>query len=84
MLRERRIPPHPGAPFKLNHKLPSLEKMHMKIPEAELPFELRPNRDAKRRIFLNNFDASVSFFPGLIFLSQTQEIKCRRVAIHAL
>ena len=60
MLRECRIPRHPGTPFKVNHKLPALHKMHMKIPEADMPFAVHSTRDNKRRIFLNNFDASVS------------------------
>ena len=66
MLNRRRIPPQPRAPFKINHKLPSLEKMHMKIAEKELPFEIRSRRNSKRRIFLNNFDASVSLFVTIV------------------
>ncbi len=58
MLRERRIPPHPGMPCKLNHKFPPLEKLHMKISEKARPFDSH-SKDGKRRIFLNNFDASV-------------------------
>ena len=58
MLRERCVPPHPGMPFKLNHKFPPLEKLHMKIPAKARPFDPH-SKDGKRRIFLNNFDASV-------------------------
>ena len=58
MLRERRIPPQPGMPFKVNHKFPPLEKMHMRIPGESRPFDAR-SKDGKRRIFLNNFDAAV-------------------------
>lgn len=60
MLRRHRIPPHPNYPFQLNHKLPSLEKAHMKISAAEISFNQSPGKDRKRRIFLNNFDAAVS------------------------
>ncbi|KAL6718616.1 hypothetical protein ACLMJK_002850 [Lecanora helva] len=55
---ERRIPPHPRAPLKLNPKFPPLEKLNMKVPDKELTFEIRPKKGDKRRIFLNNFDAS--------------------------
>lgn len=69
MLREGRIPPHPGMPFPLNHKFSSLEEVHMRIPGESIVYNARPNGE-KRRIFLNNFDASVSF-PGSICCDRT-------------
>lgn len=84
MLRERRIPPHPRAPFRTNRKFPLSEKMRMKIPEVELPFETHSQKgDKKRRILLNNFDASVSLLAMESFVDLTDGIKYLRVVILA-
>ena len=61
MLRERSIPPQPGMPFKVNHKYPPLSKMHVKIADRCIPFEPPLGGDRKRRLLLNNFDASVCY-----------------------
>ena len=59
MLREGFIPPQPGMPFKINHKFPPLDKIHVKIADGNLTFKAPPKGDGKRRLLLNNFDASV-------------------------
>ena len=61
MLRERSIPPQPGMPFKINHKYPPLSNMHIRIADQCIPFEPPRGGDGKRRVLLNNFDASVRF-----------------------
>ena len=61
MLRERSIPPQPGAPFEINHKYPPLSKMNIRIADRCIPLEPPLGGDGKRRLLLNNFDASVRF-----------------------
>ena len=60
MLNKNSVPPQPGMPFQLNHKFPSLEKMNVVIPAHNIPFVKASKPDAKRRLLINNFDASVS------------------------
>ncbi|CAD6567566.1 MAG: hypothetical protein ASARMPREDX12_000532 [Alectoria sarmentosa] len=52
------IPPQPGWPFKLNPKLPRLDKMNIKVADGNTSFIPRPTGDGKKRLLLNNFDAS--------------------------
>ena len=59
MLQKSTIPPQPGMPFKLNHKFPPLDKMNVIIPAKNMPFAASKN-STKRRLLVNNFDASVS------------------------
>ncbi|KAJ4361265.1 hypothetical protein N0V95_002034 [Ascochyta clinopodiicola] len=56
MLRERRIPPQPGVPFKVNSKFPDLDRLNVRI--ATQPSSLQPAADGKRRAFVNSFDAA--------------------------
>lgn len=67
MFQKHTIPPQPGMPFKRNHHFPDLEKMNVHIPATAIPLPGSGNA-AKRRIFLNSFDASVSL-SFLFFLS---------------
>ena len=53
------IPPQPGMPFTLNPKFPPLEKAHIKIADGVMELQPRPTGDGKRKILVNNFDASV-------------------------
>jgi hypothetical protein len=59
MFQNHTIPPQPGMPFKRNHRFPDLEKMNIHIPATAMPLPGAGNA-AKRRIFLNSFDASVT------------------------
>ena len=54
------IPRQPGWPFKLNPKLPRLDKMNIKVADGITPFMARPRGDGKKKLLLNNFDAAVS------------------------
>ena len=60
MLDKSLIPPQPGMPFRINRKFPPLEKLNVVIPAQNIPFEKVAKIDAKRRLLINNFDASVS------------------------
>lgn len=59
MLRERRIPPQPGMPFKVNHNFPPLDKNNVRIAAQDMKLSPRPGGDGKIKILLNSFDASV-------------------------
>ena len=59
ILQNGLIPPQPGMPFQLNSKFPPLDKMHIKIASGKTPFNARPTGDGKKKVLLNNFDASV-------------------------
>ncbi len=52
------IPPQPGWPFKLNPKLPRLDKMNIKVADGKTSFIPRPNGDGTRKLLVNNFDAA--------------------------
>ena len=54
------IPPQPGWPFKLNPKLPRLDKMNIKVADGKTSFIPRPTGDGTRKALVNNFDAAVS------------------------
>ena len=59
MLREKSIPPQPGTPFEINHKYPPLSKVNIRIADQCISFNPPLGGDGKRRLLLNNFDASV-------------------------
>ena len=54
------IPPQPGYPFKLNPKLPRLDKMNIRVADGKVSFIPRPKGDGTRKLLVNNFDAAVS------------------------
>lgn len=54
------IPPQPGYPFKLNPKLPRLDKMNIRVADGKASFIPRPKGDGTRKLLVNNFDAAVS------------------------
>ena len=60
MQKSGRIPPQPGIPLKLNRKFPPLDSMHIQIADGTSKLRPRPQGDGKRKMLLNNFDASVS------------------------
>ena len=60
ILDKNLIPPQPGMPFRINRKFPPLEKLSVVIPAQNVPFEKSAKIDAKRRLLINSFDASVS------------------------
>ena len=62
MLRDRKIPPQPGIPFKLNHNFPQLDKVHVRIAGLSgKDMTLKPSPaalDGKIKCLVNSFDAS--------------------------
>ncbi|MCJ1313534.1 hypothetical protein MMC25_007213 [Agyrium rufum] len=58
MLKKNIIPPHAGIKTKLNHKFPDLDAMNVKIAREPTAFKARPNGDGRRKIMLNNFNAT--------------------------
>jgi hypothetical protein len=59
MLRNNLIPPQAGMPCPLNTKFPDLDKMNVQIPGRGRVFKAPPDRDERRKMILNNFDAAV-------------------------
>lgn len=59
MLQEKKIPPQPEMPFKINHRFPDLTKMNVHIAGSDMKLRPSPIDDGKLRVFLNSFDASV-------------------------
>jgi hypothetical protein len=60
MLKRGTIPPHPGIKTALNPSFPPLAEMNIDIPKAPRPFTAPPHGDGRRRILVNNFNATVS------------------------
>lgn len=60
MFQKKIIPPHAGFKGRINHKFPPLDKMNIHIADSPIPFEAHNFR--RRKILLNNFNATVSFF----------------------
>jgi len=62
MMREQKIPPQPGIPFKLNHNFPRLETLHVQIAGLSgKNMTLKPSpaaTDGKIKCVVNCFDAS--------------------------
>jgi iterative type I PKS product template protein len=58
MLRERQVPPQPGAPFTLNHKFPPLSDINIKIATKPGALKPSPRGDKKIKALVNSFDAS--------------------------
>ncbi|KAK8016787.1 polyketide synthase [Apiospora rasikravindrae] len=58
IMQKRIIPPQPNWPFKINHKFPDLDKVHIKVADGTAP--LRPSRDGNglAKIIVNSFDAA--------------------------
>lgn len=73
MLQERKIPPQPDMPFKVNHRFPDLAKMNVHLAGADIKLRPSPLSDGKPRIFLNSFDASVRFSVSKLQLSTSRE-----------
>ena len=60
MMRKNAIPPHVGIKGRINQKFPPLDDVNVRIDRALAPFEARIGGDGKRRILLNNFNATVN------------------------
>lgn len=60
MFQKKIIPPHAGIKGQINHKFPPLDKMNIHIADSPIPFGAHNSR--RKKILLNNFNATVSFF----------------------
>ena len=58
MFRHQAIPPHISLKTGTNHKFPPLAGMNIRIPSSLEEFHA-PNVDGRRRILVNNFNATV-------------------------
>ncbi|KAL8701306.1 MAG: hypothetical protein Q9201_004977 [Fulgogasparrea decipioides] len=58
MLQKNIIPPHSGIKTRLNRAFPSLTDMNIHIAESAQAFKPWPGGDGKRKILLNNFNAT--------------------------
>ena len=64
MLQKNVIPPHAGIKSRINHKFPPLDRMNVHIADSQVEFKAHPGGDGRRKIMLNNFNATVSQAPG--------------------
>ncbi|KAL9581498.1 MAG: hypothetical protein Q9212_003866 [Teloschistes hypoglaucus] len=58
MMRNNAIPPHVGIKGRVNEKFPPLDKVNVCIDRTLSPFKARVGGDGKRRVLLNNFNAT--------------------------
>ncbi|KAL9595245.1 MAG: hypothetical protein Q9179_005058 [Wetmoreana sp. 5 TL-2023] len=58
MMRKNAIPPHVGIKGRINEKFPPLDKVNVCIDRALSPFTARTGGDGRRRVLLNNFNAT--------------------------
>ncbi|KAI4198281.1 MAG: hypothetical protein LQ350_005364 [Teloschistes chrysophthalmus] len=58
MMRKNTIPPHIGIKGRINEKFPPLDKVNVCIDRTLSPFKARVGGDGKRRVLLNNFNAT--------------------------
>ena len=65
MMRNNAIPPHVGIKGRINEKFPPLEKVNVCINRALTPFKSQFGSNGRRRVLLNNFNATVSSSPIL-------------------
>ena len=59
MIRKNAIPPHVGIKGRINHKFPPLDEVNVRIDRALAAFKAHAKGDGKRRVLLNNFNATV-------------------------
>ena len=59
-MRKNSIPPHVGIKGRINEKFPPLNEVNVRINRTLVPFQARSRSDGKRRVLLNNFNATVS------------------------
>ena len=59
MMRKNAIPPHVGIKGRINSKFPPLDEVNVQIDRTLTPFKAHTRGDGKRRVLLNNFNATV-------------------------
>lgn len=67
-MRKNTIPPHVGIKNRINEKFPPLDQINVKIDRALAPFQSHAKGNGKRRVLLNNFNATVSLDPISLIL----------------
>ena len=60
MMRKNAIPPHVGIKGRINEKFPPLDQVNVRINRTVTPFQARSGSNGRRRVLLNNFNATVS------------------------
>lgn len=60
MFEKNIIPPHAGIKGRINHKFPDLDTMNIHIARSKKEFKPHSGGDGKRKILINNFNATVS------------------------
>jgi len=58
MFRTNIIPPHVGIKSSINNNLPPLSSHNIEISKVRIPFTANPDGDGKKRIVVNNFNAT--------------------------
>ena len=73
MMRKNAIPPHVGIKGRINQKFPPLDEINVRIDLALTAFKAHARSDGKRRVLLNNFNATVGIFS--VFLAGNKKAK---------
>jgi iterative type I PKS product template protein len=58
MFEKNVVPPHAGIKGRLNHKFPDLDAMNIHIARSKKEFRRHSHGDGKRKILINNFNAT--------------------------
>lgn len=70
MMRKNAIPPHVGIKGRINQKFPPLDEVNVRIDRALTAFKAHARGDGKRRVLLNNFNATVNNLPESWFAGE--------------
>lgn len=65
-MRKNMIPPHVGIKTRINREFPPLDNINVRINSALIAFKPHIRGDGKRRVLLNNFNATVSTTPRVV------------------
>ena len=58
MFRKSMIPPHVGIKHRINGRLPPFPELNIEIPMEKTPFIAKSSKDSRRKILVNNFNAT--------------------------
>lgn len=76
MLQHQVIPRHIGIKKRLNPKLPPLEPLNIVIPSTNMPYHAL-NRDGRRRMLVNNFNATGGITAMLLEEHVTESLQAK-------
>lgn len=74
MMRKNAIPPHVGIKGRINHTFPPLDEVNVRIDRELTAFKAHARGDGKRRVLLNNFNATVSIKSNILFKGSRPDI----------